>query len=168
MHKSHDTTIDHDESHAGGTVGAALRALFARLGAPGSATIGHPYGFDVMLEGAIPMPAEALRRLDRRAPESRAAEDGALRRTRENARAAYRCVDGGGDAALEAAFAVFSAEFAALRAECARKDEALKTVRLYASEASIRAIANDALAPGDPAAASLPTAYLPWNRRPDA
>lgn len=76
---------------------------------------------------------------------------------RAAAHAAYRAVEGGGPKALDAALAVIEAEARALRLTVLRQEEALKLLRLYASDEWARLIAARVLdVPSDPLAPCLP------------
>ncbi|HLS58916.1 MAG TPA: hypothetical protein VK022_04745 [Paracoccaceae bacterium] len=77
--------------------------------------------------------------------------------SRAAAHAAYRTVEGGGPKALDAALAVVEAEARALRLAVLRQEEALKLLRLYASDEWARSVAKSVLeAPAAPLAPSLP------------
>ena len=69
-----------------------------------------------------------------------------VRMLRANARAAYNSVEGSHEAALDAALAVIEHEWLAARAERDAYAEALKAIRLYATEPGVRNIAKRTLA----------------------
>ena len=120
-----------DMPEAPSTVRAAIRALFARLGA------------------AAPAIGEAR---DGEADEGRAAPavatsfENKVRLMRANAHAAYRSVEGAEAAAIDAALAVVESEWHAARAQRDSFAEALKSIQLYAEDAKARAMAAQALA----------------------
>jgi hypothetical protein len=102
-------------------------------------------------------------------PEARPAADAApglatsfenrVRALRANAHAAYRSVEGGEAAALDAALAVLEAEWQATRAARDGYAEALKAIRVYARDNGTRALAERALR-GERGA--LPTHRFPF------
>jgi hypothetical protein len=76
---------------------------------------------------------------------------------RATAHAAYAEVVGGGPRALDAALAVVEAELRAARLQALQQEEALKLLRLYASDQWARSVAERALEPAPAAlAACLP------------
>lgn len=122
------TTLAHDtlatERGAASAVRAAVQSLFARLGTaaveePGDPALGLP-------------PAERARR-------------DADRTRRARAAAAYRTVEGGGAAALDLAFDVFTDHGDAIERRLGRQSEALKAIQLYAPDPWVRRIAQQAL-----------------------
>ena len=68
-----------------------------------------------------------------------------MRALRADAHAAYRSVEGGAEAALDAALAVLEAEWQATRAARDGYAEALKAIRVYARDSGTRALAERAL-----------------------
>ena len=113
------------------TVRAAIRALFARLGAAAPA-IG---------EGGDGQADEG-----RAAPPVATSVENKVRLMRANAHAAYRSVEGAEAAAIDAALAVVELEWHAARAQRDSFAEALKSIQLYAEDAKARAMATQALA----------------------
>lgn len=76
---------------------------------------------------------------------------------RAAAHAAYRTVEGGGPKALDAALAVIEAEARTLQLAIRRQEEALKLLRLYASDDWARSVARSVLdTPAAPLAPCLP------------
>ncbi len=75
------------------------------------------------------------------APARAKAEAVSAARLRANAHAAYGSVVGTHEQALDAALVVLEAEIAAVRARCDAHAEALKSIRLYATDAGTRALA---------------------------
>ena len=69
-----------------------------------------------------------------------------VRTLRANAHAAYHSVQGGHEAALDAALEVIEAEWHAARAQRDDFAEALKSIRLYAQDRKSRVLAERALA----------------------
>ncbi|MER2507516.1 hypothetical protein [Amaricoccus sp.] len=127
----------------GGALGT-LRALARRL-AP--SRDGYPISFDgVVSRHEAGFAVEGYPVRSRRAPvessPARArAEAVSAARLRANARAAYSSVVGTHEQALDAALAVIEAELVAVRARCDAHAEALKSIRLYATDAETRALA---------------------------
>ena len=68
-----------------------------------------------------------------------------VRALRADAHAAYHSVEGGADAALDAALAVLEAEWQSTRAERDGYAEALKAIRVYARDTGTRTLAERAL-----------------------
>ena len=130
---------------AGTPAGAlgTLRALARRMTPPWDGY--YPISFDgavsrheagVAIEGHAvhPRPTPAAS-----APVRAKAEAARAARLRANAHAAYSSVVGTHNQALDAALAVIEAEFASVRARCDAHAEALKAIRLYATDAESRA-----------------------------
>lgn len=131
---------------------ATIRALVGRLGAPDLAAT-EALG---LLPPPLSLPGLAAASADwETGPRDPAAEPeetaptrshraaAALRRA--NAHAAYASVEGTQEAALDAALAVVEAELAAMEIRCAAQAEALKRLRLYANDATTRALATKGL-----------------------
>jgi hypothetical protein len=79
---------------------------------------------------------------------------------RANAHAAFASVVGGGPRALDAALAVVEAEARAIRLRLMAQEEALKLLRLYASDQWARSVAQQALGPADTQLAPCLPGYL--------
>jgi hypothetical protein len=109
------------------SVREALRGLFGRLA--GGAAAGSEQDGD-----AAPEPPAIASSFENR-----------VRTLRENARAAYRSVEGSEDAAIDAALGVMEEEWRAIRLERDSFAEALKAIRLYAADARVRTVAGRAL-----------------------
>jgi hypothetical protein len=105
-----------------------LRGLLCRLGLAPTVTTGDD--------------EEDVRASDRLATH----DENRLQALRANARAAFDSVEGGGDPALDAALDVVEAEVQAARATRDTYAEALKAIRLYATDPKARDIAAGALA----------------------
>lgn len=108
-------------------VRAAVQSLFARLGA--GAAPGEPERLSA--PAALP-PAERARREAERARRARA-------------HAVFATVEGGGAPALDLAVEGFADEIGRLERRVDRQAEALKAIQLYAPDAWVRRIAQQAL-----------------------
>lgn len=130
-----ETSVDAvPERSPAAAVRAAVHALFARLGAAGSAEVAAERAH--LLDSIAPLPLAERQR--RAADESR----------RAKAEAIYRTVEGGGPAALTLAFDVFTNHIDSLERQMERQAEALKAIQLYAPDPWVRRIAQQALLDG--------------------
>ena len=146
-------TIEAANARAGTTVRTAVFALFARLGVRGD-TLGE---------------AARARLIDVLAPEPGPLRNrtAAERELRHRARAAFAEVEDNPAAALEAALDVLADQIDALDRHSRHQAEALKAIRLYAPDAWVRHIAQQALDQPDRATPALPD-FLVGNDFDDA
>jgi hypothetical protein len=129
---------------------AALAWLFPRQAEPAGPGVAVAGSAALDAHPAARAPAAAVVRPRAHVPHPR----------RAAAHAAFAAVEGGGPRALDAALAVVEAEARALRLRLLTQEEALKLLRLYATDEWARSVAGQALsAPEVRLATSLP-AYL--------
>ena len=117
----------HDRAGPSGAVRAAMLALFGRLGDRSHDTA-----------------RATLPQLDDDVGERARAK--ARRDLRQRAAAAYDTVEGGGSAALDLALEVILEELETIAERVRHQEQALKAIRLYAPEAWVRRMAQQALA----------------------
>lgn len=132
--KSGDAKSDDARApQAAAPVRTTLRSLLRRLGeTTAPATSAHPHGFDLVLEAPRPEPVDAADPRpdeDAGAPALASPFETRVQMLRANAHAAYRCVQGPPEVALNAALAVIEAEWRGARLRALRHGEALKHIR---------------------------------------